>query len=70
MIIKITAIRDEDTKEVDRERAFVISKDGKYQRVVSLTDEMAAEIAKGNTHFNAVDKNGVLHITGPVMANF
>lgn len=70
MIIKINAIRDEATGLVDKGKAFVISKDGKYQRVVSLTDEMAAEVAKGNKYFNAMEKDGVLHITGKVVAHF
>lgn len=70
MIIKITAIKDENTGECDKQRAFVISKDGKYQRVVSLTDEMAKEILVGHTYFNAIEKNGTLRITGSVVAHF
>lgn len=70
MIIRIKAIRDKATGLVDKEKAFVISKDGKYQRVVSLTDEMAAELARGNKYFNAIEKDGVLHITGKVVAHF
>ena len=83
MIIKIEAIpkMSEDGKNVlmdkktnqpvwDKERAFITTKDGRYQRVVALTDEMAAEIAKGNRYFNAMEKDGVLHITGKVKANF
>lgn len=82
MIIKIMAIpkTTEDGQNVlidkkgntiyDKERAFITTKDGRYQRVVTLTDEMAAEIAKGNRYFNAMEKDGVLHITGKVVANF
>lgn len=83
MIIKIEAMPkmtedgknvlvDETTKQPvwDKERAFITTKDGRYQRVVTLTDEMAAEVAKGNRYFNAMEKDGVLHITGRVAANF
>lgn len=83
MIIKIEAIptMSEDGKSVlmdkktnqpvwDKERAFITTKDGRYKRVATLTDEMAAEIAKGNRYFNAMEKDGVLHITGKVKANF
>lgn len=82
MIIKIMAIPQttEDGQNVlvdgkgktlyEKERAFVTTKDGRYQRVVSLTDELAAEVAKGNRYFNAIDKDGKLHITGAVAARF
>lgn len=82
MIIKIMAIpkTTEDGQNVlidkkgnaiyDKERAFITTKDGRYQRVVTLTDEMAAEIANGNRYFNAMEKDGVLHITGKVVAHF
>lgn len=83
MIIKIEAVPKltEDGKEIlvdektkqpvwDRERAFITSKDGKYQRVVTLTDELAAEVVKGNRYFNAIEKDGKLHITGKVVAHF
>ena len=82
MIIKIEAVpkltednkvlMDEKTKQPvwDKERAFITSKDGKYQRVVTLTDELAAEVARGNRYFNAIEKDGKLHITGKVVAHF
>ena len=54
----------------DRERARITTKDGKYRRIVTLTDELAAEVAKGYRYFNAVEKNGKLHITGRVSARF
>lgn len=57
----------------DRERARITTKDGKdgkYCRIVTLTDELAAEVAKGHRYFNAVEKNGKLHITGRVSARF
>ena len=44
--------------------------DGNYRRIVTLTDELAAEVAKGHRYFNAVEKNGKLHITGRVSARF
>lgn len=76
MIIKIKTIgiADEVTKQItylnEKEKAFVTTKDGRYQRVVALSDKMASEIAKGNRYFNAIEKDGVLHITGRVSANF
>lgn len=81
MIIKIMAIPIQDEAGnvlidkkgntlYDREKVFITTKDGRYQRVVTLTDEMAAEVAKGNRYFNAMEKDGVLHITGRVVANF
>ena len=81
MIIKIMAIPKQDEAGnvlidkkgnmlYDREKAFITTKDGRYQRVVTLTNEMAAEVAKGNRYFNAMEKDGVLHITGRVVANF
>ena len=81
MIIKIMAIPKQDEAGnvlidkkgnmlYDREKVFITTKDGRYQRVVTLTDEMAAEVAKGNRYFNAMEKDGVLHITGRVVANF
>lgn len=76
MIIKIEtiAIADEATKQItyvnEKEKALITTKDGRYQRVVTLTDEMAAEVEKGNRYFNAMEKDGVLHITGRVVANF
>ena len=54
----------------DKEKALITTKDGKYRRIVSLTDELAAEVAKGNRYFNAVEKDGKIHITGRVSARF
>lgn len=54
----------------DRERALITTKGGNYRRIVTLTDELAAEVAKGHRYFNAVEKNGKLHITGRVSARF
>lgn len=54
----------------DKEKALITTKDGKYRRIVTLTDELAAEVARGHRYFNAVDKNGKLHITGSVVAHF
>lgn len=81
MIIKIMAIpkqdeagnvlmREDGIPECEKEKVFITTKDGRYQRVVTLTDKMAAEVAKGNRYFNAMEKDGVLHITGRVVANF
>lgn len=83
MIIKIEAVpkltedgqnvlMDAKTKQPvwDKEKAFITSKDGKYRRVVTLTDELAAEVVKGNRYFNAIEKDGKLHITGKVVAHF
>ena len=53
----------------DRERALT-TKSGNYRRIVTLTDELAAEVLKGHRYFNAVEKNGKLHITGRVSARF
>ena len=47
----------------DKERALITTKGGNYRRIVTLTDELAAEVAKGHRYFNAVEKNGKLHIT-------
>ena len=54
----------------DRERALITTKGGNYRRIVTLTDELAAEVAKGHRYFNAIEKNGKLHITGRVSARF
>lgn len=54
----------------DKEKALITTKDGKYRRIVTLTDELEAEVARGHRYFNAVDKNGKLHITGSVVAHF
>ena len=54
----------------DRERALITTKGGNYRRIVTLTDELAAEVLKGHRYFNAVEKNGKLHITGRVSARF
>lgn len=54
----------------DKERALITTKGGNYRRIVTLTDELAAEVAKGHRYFNAVEKNGKLHITGRVSARF
>lgn len=54
----------------DRERALITTKSGNYRRIVTLADELAAEVAKGHRYFNAVEKNGKLHITGRVSARF
>lgn len=54
----------------DRERVLITTKSGNYRRIVTLTDELAAEVAKGHRYFNAVEKNGKLHITGRVSARF
>ena len=65
----------------DKERALITTKGGNYRRIVTLTDELAAEVAKGHLelaaevakglrYFNAVEKNGKLHITGRVSARF
>ena len=42
----------------DRERALITTKSGNYRRIVTLR------------YFNAVEKNGKLHITGRVSARF
>ena len=42
----------------DKERALITTKGGNYRRIVTLTDELAAEVAKGHRYFNAVEKNG------------
>ena len=47
----------------DKERALITTKGGNYRRIVTLTYELAAEVAKGHRYFNAVEKNGKLHIT-------
>lgn len=54
----------------NKERALITTKGGNYRRIVTLTDELAAEVAKGHRYFNAVEKNGKLHITGRVSARF
>lgn len=54
----------------DKERALITTKGGNYRRIVTLTDELAAEVLKGHRYFNAVEKNGKLHITGRVSARF
>lgn len=54
----------------DRERALITTKSGNYRRIVTLTDELAAEVVKGHRYFNAVEKNGKLHIAGRVSARF
>ena len=54
----------------DKERALITTKGGNYRRIVTLTYELAAEVAKGHRYFNAVEKNGKLHITGRVSARF
>ena len=81
MIIKIEAVpklvvEDGVEKVVnnqpvwDKERALITTKGGNYRRIVTLTDELAAEVVKGHRYFNAVEKNGKLHITGRVSARF
>lgn len=35
----------------DRERALITTKSGNYRRIVTLTDELAAEVAKGHRYF-------------------
>ena len=75
MIIKIEAVpklavEDGVEKVVMEERALITTKGGNYRRIVTLTDELAAEVAKGHRYFNAVEKNGKLHITGRVSARF
>lgn len=42
----------------DKERALITTKGGNYRRIVTLTDELAAEVLKGHRYFNAVEKNG------------
>lgn len=54
----------------DKEKVLITTKDGKYRRIVTLTDELAAEVVKGNRYFNAIEKDGKLHITGRVSARF
>lgn len=54
----------------DKERALITTKGGNYRRIVTLTDELAAEVVKGHRYFNAVEKNGKLHITGRASARF
>ncbi|WP_306783961.1 hypothetical protein [Agathobacter rectalis] len=54
----------------DKERALITTKGGNYRRIVTLTDELAAEVAKGHRYFNAVEKNGKLHITGECPPDF
>lgn len=54
----------------DKERALITTKGGNYRRIVTFTDELAAEVVKGHRYFNAVEKNGKLHITGRVSARF
>ena len=52
------------------DRALITTKSGNYRRIVTLTDELAAEVVKEHRYFNAVEKNGKLHITGRVSAKF
>lgn len=47
----------------DKERALITTKGGNYRRIVTLTDELAAEVVKGHRYFNAVEKNGKLDYT-------
>jgi hypothetical protein len=35
-----------------------------------MAGDLAEEVAKGNMYFNAIEKDGKLHITGRVSARF
>lgn len=37
---------------------------------LSVAGDLAEEVAKGNMYFNAIEKDGKLHITGRVSARF
>ena len=37
---------------------------------IEAVPKLAVEVAKGHRYFNAVEKNGKLHITGRVSARF
>lgn len=65
MIIKVTPHPESGEKA-----AMITDKSGKYKRAVTMADELAAEVAKGHRYFNAVEKNGKLHITWRVSARF
>ena len=41
----------------DKERVLITTKGGNYRRIVTLTDELAAEVAKGHRYFNAVENS-------------
>lgn len=67
---KVIIDKETGKPQWDKEKALITTKDGKYRRIVTLTDELAAEVAKGNRYFNAVEKDGKIHITGRVSARF
>ena len=69
-IEKVIVDKKTGKPQLDKEKALITTKDGKYRRIVSLTDELAAEVVKGNRYLNAVEKDGKLHITGRVSARF
>ena len=70
MIIKIEAVPKLAVEDGVEKVVMGENKGGNYRRIVTLTDELAAEVAKGHRYFNAVEKNGKLHITGRVSARF
>ncbi len=65
MIIKVIP-----KPEHGKEAALITDKTGKYVRAVTMAGDLAEEVAKGNMYFNAIEKNGKLHITGRVSARF
>lgn len=65
MIIKVIPHPESGEKA-----AMITDKTGKYKRAVTMDTELAEEVRKGNQYFNAVEKNGKLHITGRVSARF
>ena len=65
MIIKVIP-----KPEHGKEAALITDKTGKYVRAVTMAGDLAEEVAKGNMYFNAIEKDGKLHITGRVSARF
>lgn len=59
MIIKVIP-----KPEHGKEAALITDKTGKYVRAVTMAGDLAEEVAKGNMYFNAIEKDGKLHITG------
>ena len=71
MIIKLCPIKDEQTGELDTSRMLAKSKNGDYERIVTMDEKTWNDVIKrGIATYNAVVKKGVLHITGPVLAKF
>lgn len=70
MIIKLCPIKGENG-ELDTKRMLAKSKDGGYERIVSMDEKTWNDVVqKGIATYNACEKKGVLHITGPVVAKF